>query len=37
MDSVDVYAAGQTIDGGGLIFADGFESNGTGAWSSATF
>jgi len=37
MDSVDVDAAGQTLDGGGLIFADGFELNGTGAWSSAMF
>ncbi len=35
-DSVDVYAAGQTIDGGSLIFADGFESSTTGAWSSTT-
>ncbi len=23
------------IDGGSLIFADGFESDGTGGWSSA--
>ncbi len=35
-DSVDVYAAGRVLDGGSSIFADGFESNGTGAWSSTT-
>jgi hypothetical protein len=35
-DSIDVYAAGKTVDGGSLIFADGFETNGTGAWSSTT-
>jgi BNR/Asp-box repeat len=33
-DSVDIYAAGRTVAGGPSIFADDFESNGTGAWSS---
>ena len=33
-DSADVYAAGQTLDGGGLIFADGFESGETVRWSA---
>jgi hypothetical protein len=35
-DSPDIYAAGQTVAGGSAIFADGFESSGTGAWSSTT-
>jgi len=35
-DSVDIYAAGRVLDGGTSIFADGFESNDTGAWSSTT-
>ena len=34
-DSPDIYAAGQTVTGGGdQIFADGFESGNTGAWTT---
>ena len=32
-DSPDIYAAGQVIDGGGSIFADGFESGDSTVWS----
>ena len=32
-DSVDIYAAGRVLDGGGSIFADGFETGDSTAWS----
>jgi len=35
-DSPDIYAAGQSLGGGGAIFADGFESGTTNSWTSAT-
>jgi len=35
-DSPDIYAAGQAAGESSAIFADGFEANGTGAWSSTT-
>ncbi len=34
-DSVDIYAAGRTLDGGGAIFVDDFESGGLSGWSTA--
>ena len=35
-DSPDIYAAGQTVDGGSAVFADGFESGDTSRWTAAT-
>ena len=35
-DSPDIYAAGQSVDGGSAIFADGFESGNTSFWNATT-